>query len=80
MVQRGDVWWADLDAPSESEPGSRRPVIVIQANPFNESLLPTVLVLAVTSNLKLADAPGTYCCGSAMRSYCVTAWRTSLRC
>ena len=36
----------------------RRPVVVIQANPFNESRIGTVVVAAITSNLALAAAPG----------------------
>lgn len=36
----------------------RRPVIVIQSNPFNESRIATVIVAVLTSNLGLADAPG----------------------
>jgi mRNA interferase MazF len=36
----------------------RRPVLVIQSNPFNESRIATVIVAVVTSNLALAEAPG----------------------
>lgn len=57
-VQRGEIWWADLPAPSRSEPGFRRPVLVIQADAFNRSRIRTVIVAAITSNLELADAPG----------------------
>jgi mRNA interferase MazF len=58
VVKRGQVWWAELPEPHASEPGYRRPVIVIQADAFNASQLSTVVVLAITSNLRLADAPG----------------------
>jgi mRNA interferase MazF len=57
-VRRGDIWWADLPEPRGSEPGFRRPVLVVQANPFNESRIRTVLVAAITGNLALANAPG----------------------
>jgi mRNA interferase MazF len=57
-VQRGEIWWADLDEPRRSEPGYRRPVLVIQADSFNRSRIQTVVVAAMTGNLKLADAPG----------------------
>jgi mRNA interferase MazF len=57
-VQRGEIWWADLPALRRSEPGYRRPVLVIQANSFNLSRIQTVIVAAITSNLELADAPG----------------------
>jgi mRNA interferase MazF len=33
-------------------------VVVIQANPFNRSSIQTVIVASITSNLRLADAPG----------------------
>ncbi|MGE5321618.1 MAG: type II toxin-antitoxin system PemK/MazF family toxin [Actinomycetota bacterium] len=57
-MTRGEIWWADLPEPRGSEPGYRRPVLVIQANSFNRSRIPTVIVAAITSNLRLADAPG----------------------
>jgi mRNA interferase MazF len=58
MVERGQLWWAQLPEPAGSEPGFRRPVIIAQANEFNQSRLKTVVVIAVSSNLRLADAPG----------------------
>ena len=58
MVKRGEIWWAELPAPEGSEPGYRRPVLIIQSDDFNRSRLRTVLALAITSNLKLAAAPG----------------------
>ncbi len=57
-MRRGEIWWASLPDPSGSGPGLRRPVLVVQANPFNESLISTAIVLVITSNLGLADAPG----------------------
>jgi mRNA interferase MazF len=57
-MERGAVWWAELPRPAASEPRYRRPVIIIQANSFNRSRIKTTMVLAVTSNLRLADAPG----------------------
>jgi mRNA interferase MazF len=57
-VRRGEIWWASLGAPSGSEPGYRRPVLVVSANRFNDSPLKTVLVIPVTSSLRLADLPG----------------------
>jgi mRNA interferase MazF len=56
--RRGDVWWADLPLPRGSEPGHRRPVLIVQSNQFNDSRIHTVVVAAITSNLRLADAPG----------------------
>jgi mRNA interferase MazF len=57
-IQRGEVWWADLSEPRRSEPGYRRPVLVIQADSFNRSRIQTAIVAAITSNVDLADAPG----------------------
>ncbi|MDT8397972.1 MAG: type II toxin-antitoxin system PemK/MazF family toxin [Pseudomonadales bacterium] len=57
-MKRGEIWWASLPEPTGSGPGLRRPVLVIQSNPFNESRIATVVVAVVTSNLVLADAPG----------------------
>jgi len=54
----GEIWWASLPDPQGSGPGFRRPVVVVQANPFNESRIQTAVVAIITSNLALADAPG----------------------
>jgi mRNA interferase MazF len=56
--RRGDVWWATLRAPRDSEPGFPRPVLVVQSNHFNDSRIQTVIVAAITTNLALAAAPG----------------------
>lgn len=63
-MNRGDVWWVDFGQPFGSEPGYRRPVIVIQADSFNRSRIDTVIVVPMTSNLDLAAAPGNLICGS----------------
>jgi len=57
-VKRGEIWWADLPEPRGSEPGLRRPVLIIQADSFNRSKIQTVIVAVITGNLRLADAPG----------------------
>ncbi len=64
-MKRGEVWWASLPAPTGSGPGFRRPVVVVQSNPFNQSRIATVAVAIVTSNLALADAPGNVRLGKA---------------
>lgn len=61
--RRGDVWWAALGTPFGSEPGYRRPVLILQTDDFNQSPIGTVVVVAITSNLKLAGAPGNVRCG-----------------
>ncbi len=57
-MKRGEIWWATLPAPRASEPGYRRPVLIVQSDAFNQSAIRTVVVAAVTSNLRLAAAPG----------------------
>jgi mRNA interferase MazF len=57
-VIRGDIWWADLAQPRGSEPGKRRPVVVVQHNALTASRLQTVIVVPITSNIKRATAPG----------------------
>ena len=57
-MKRGEIWWASLPEPMGSGPGMRRPVLVVQSNPFNDSRIATVIVAVVTSNLVLAEAPG----------------------
>ena len=57
-MKRGEVWWASLGSPAGSGPGNQRPVLVVQAEPFNESRISTVVVAVITSNLALAEAPG----------------------
>ncbi|MHB1617845.1 MAG: type II toxin-antitoxin system PemK/MazF family toxin [Metallibacterium sp.] len=57
-MKRGEVWWSVLPDPAGSGPGLRRPVVIIQANPFNDSRIGTVIVAVITSNLALAAAPG----------------------
>lgn len=58
MIRQGDIWWADLADPVGSAPGYRRPVLVVQSDRFNRSRLATAVCVPLTSNLKLADAPG----------------------
>jgi mRNA interferase MazF len=57
-MQRGDVWWANLPDPQGSAAGYRRPVLIIQADAFTASRIATVIVVAITKNLRLATAPG----------------------
>lgn len=58
MIQRGEIWWAELTDPRGSGPGYRRPVLVVQSDAFNRSRISTVIVVAITSNVRLAEAPG----------------------
>ena len=58
VIERGQVWWADLGEPEGSAPGFRRPVLIVQSDPFNRSRLRTVIAVILTSNLRLLEAPG----------------------
>ncbi len=57
-MYRGEIWWANLPNPVGSEPGHRRPVLVIQDDVFTQSRINTVIVVIITSNTQLAEAPG----------------------
>jgi mRNA interferase MazF len=58
VPRRGEIWWADLGEPRGSEPGHRRPVLIVQEDHFNQSQLATVIVLSLTSNLRYETFPG----------------------
>ena len=58
VIAQGEVWWADLGEPAGSEPGLRRPVVVVQGDAFNASSLRTVVCVVLTSNVKWGEAPG----------------------
>lgn len=57
VINQGDIYWVDLE-PTGSGPGYRHPHVVVQNNLFNRSQIKTVVVCALTSNLKRANAPG----------------------
>ncbi len=57
-LSRSVVYWADLGTPRDSEPGYRRPVLVLQSDVFNDTGLRTVVVCALFSNLEYARFPG----------------------
>jgi mRNA interferase MazF len=58
VISQGDVFWIDFDEPVGSEPGYRHPYVVIQNDAFNKSKISTVILCALTSNQKIANAPG----------------------
>jgi mRNA interferase MazF len=58
VISRAEVYWADLGQPSGSRPAKRRPVLVVQSDPYNASRLATVLAAVITSNTALATMPG----------------------
>jgi len=58
VIERGDVWWADLGEPDGSEPGYRRPILIVQNDAFNRSRLRTLIAVVLMTNVRLVDAPG----------------------
>lgn len=58
VIAQGEIWWADLPKPTGSGPGLRRPVVVVQSDRLNRSLISTVVCIPLTTNLKWAEAPG----------------------
>jgi len=57
-MRRGEIWWTELGTPRGSEPGYRHPVLILQRDEVNDSRISTVVVCVLTSNRRLADAPG----------------------
>jgi len=55
---RGEIWWAEFGIPYGSEIGYTRPVLIVQDDSFNKSNIKTIVVLPMTTNLRLLDAPG----------------------
>lgn len=58
VINQGEVYWVELEKPTGSEPGYNHPHIVVQNNVFNASKINTVIVCALTSNIKRAQVPG----------------------
>lgn len=57
-MRRSEIYWADIGGGSSSRPAKRRPVLVVQSAPYNESRLATVLAAVISSNTGLAVMPG----------------------
>ena len=57
-ISQGEIWWADLSEPAGSEPGYRRPVVIVQGEALNRSRVSTAVVVPLTSNREWAGAPG----------------------
>lgn len=58
VIKQGEIYWVDLGEPTDSEPGYRHLHLVLQNDVFNASLISTVVVCSLTSNLKRAQSPG----------------------
>lgn len=57
-MYRGEIWWANLPDPVGSEPGYRRPVLIVQDDTFTQSRISTIIVVIITSNIRLSESPG----------------------
>ncbi len=57
-MMRGEIWWADFGIPFGSEPGFKRPVLIVQDDLFNKSKIQTIVIVPFSTNLILAEAPG----------------------
>jgi len=58
VIERGQIWWADLPEPRGSSPGYEHPIVVIQSDYFNQTKINTIIGAVITSNLDLAEMPG----------------------
>ena len=58
LIKQGDIFWADLPAPRGSEPGYRRPVVVIQQTAINASYINTILCVPLATQTRLSGSPG----------------------
>lgn len=58
VIERGEIWWADLGEPRGSSPGFKRPVLIIQSDFFNRTKINTLVAAIITTNLLLAKMPG----------------------
>jgi len=58
VIHKGSIYWVDFSPGEGSEPTGRRPGLVVQCDPLNESRLNTVIVIAITSTLKFGELPG----------------------
>ena len=79
MIRQGDIYWLDLGSPKGSEPGFRHPHVVIQNDVFNASRINTVVVCALTTNLRRAQAPGNVILNKGEANLPKRVWPTSPR-
>jgi mRNA interferase MazF len=57
-IQQGDLYWVPLEDPSGAAADYIHPQVVIQDDVLNRSRIQTVVVVALTTNMKRAKAPG----------------------
>ncbi|MDR1747993.1 MAG: type II toxin-antitoxin system PemK/MazF family toxin [Spirochaetaceae bacterium] len=52
-MTRGEIWWAQFGIPYGSEIDYTRPVLIVQNDCFNDSKIKTIVILPLTTNLRL---------------------------
>ncbi len=57
-IHQGDLYWLAAAAPGQTHAPYSHPYVVIQDDLLNNSRLSTVVVCALTSNLKRLNEPG----------------------
>lgn len=57
-MMNGEIWWVDFEEPFGSEPGFKRPAVVLQNNELNQSGINTYVVVPLTTNIRLGDYEG----------------------
>lgn len=58
MISRGDICWADFGPIADRSPAKRRPVVVVQADKYTQSLLGTIVVATLSSATSRSTIPG----------------------
>jgi len=58
VIERGEIYWADLPEPRGSDPGYEHPVLILQSNNFNQTTLNTVIGADITTSQRLSEMPG----------------------
>ena len=58
IVNQGEIYWVPLEESNGAEPGYIHPHVIIQDDVINHSRIHTVVVCALTTNMKRANMPG----------------------
>jgi mRNA interferase MazF len=51
MLNRGEIWLADLNPRRGTEPGKNRPVLVVQSQALLDAGHPSTIIIPLTTNL-----------------------------
>ncbi len=51
MLNRGEIWLADLNPRRGTEPGKTRPVLIVQSKALLDANHPSTLIIPLTTNL-----------------------------